>query len=344
MKRNTSTATACVAAVLLAIAVGVGVGAQDFNTQERTFLTFSSAIELPGLTLPAGTYTFRLADTTNRNVVQVLSEDEMQTHGQFLFIPTERLEATGDTVITFRETREGSTPAVQYWYYPGERIGKEFIYPKDQAMRIAQRTGSGVRTEDGRVDASGVIAEEPGASASAGQATSPATPVPAAERAAANPAEGGQGSTATRDATSSQVATADQTTDSTPAERQDAADRDRTETPATPTAAGQQAENAVAQPAAAVQDPIPVPGGNSLPTRRADDSASARQAESNATGTSGTGSTAVATRQTSDSTTREPESVEARRELPRTASPLPLVTLLGALSLAGGLVLRRARH
>src|SRR5262245_26852754 len=147
MKRVISIVTACVAAVLLALSVSVG--AQDFNSSERTFLTFSNSVEMPGMTLPAGTYTFRLADTPGRNVVQVLSQDEKTIHGQFLFVQAERPEVTGDTVITFRETKEGTTPAVQYWYYPGEKIGKEFLYPKDQAERIAARTGQQVRTEEG---------------------------------------------------------------------------------------------------------------------------------------------------------------------------------------------------
>jgi hypothetical protein len=151
MKRVTSIATACVAALLLTI--GASVGAQDFNTLEKTFLTFSNSVELPGMTLPAGTYTFRLADTPSRNVVQVLSQDEKEVKGQFLFVQAERPEVTGETVITFRETREGATPAVQFWYYPGEKIGKEFIYPKDQAMTIAARTGSTVMSEDGPVSA-----------------------------------------------------------------------------------------------------------------------------------------------------------------------------------------------
>ena len=79
MKRVTLIATACVAAVVLML--GSSLGAQDFNTQERTFLTFSNAVELPGMTLPAGTYTFRLADTQSRNVVQVLSQDEKRYQG-----------------------------------------------------------------------------------------------------------------------------------------------------------------------------------------------------------------------------------------------------------------------
>jgi len=68
--------------------------------------------------------------------------------------------------VTFRETSASSTPAVQYWFYPGETIGKEFIYPKDQAMRIARRTGAAVLTEDGRVTAD--------AQASAGTQLAPA--------------------------------------------------------------------------------------------------------------------------------------------------------------------------
>jgi hypothetical protein len=75
--------------------------------------------------------------------------------GQWLYVPAERREVTGDTVVTFREASADTTPAVQFWFYPGEKIGKEFIYPKDQAERIAQRTGVGVLTEDGRVEAGG---------------------------------------------------------------------------------------------------------------------------------------------------------------------------------------------
>ena len=149
MKRVTSIAAVLVAAVL--VAFSMNARAQDLNPQEKTYLTFSGPVELPGMTLPAGTYTFKLADTPGRNVVQVLSQDEMTVHGQFLFVQANRTEPTGETVVTFRETAEGATPAVQYWYYPGEAIGKEFVYPKDQAMRIAARTNSTVLSVDGEI-------------------------------------------------------------------------------------------------------------------------------------------------------------------------------------------------
>lgn len=151
MKRAIGIATATVLALLVALTLNVA--AQQPDTKDRTIMTFSSAVELPGTRLEPGTYVFRLADNASRNVIQVLDKDEKDMLGQWLFVSAERPEVTGDTVVTFRETSAASTPAVQYWYYPGEKIGKEFIYPKDQALRIAQRTGSAVQTEDGPVTA-----------------------------------------------------------------------------------------------------------------------------------------------------------------------------------------------
>jgi len=151
MKRLTVIATA--AALVLFAVLSLNVAAQQPDTHDRTIMTFSNAVELPGMRLDAGMYVFRIADTPNRNVIQVLSSDEMKVLGQWLFVPAERQEVTGDTVVTFREDSAAAMPAVQYWFYPGEKIGKEFIYPKDQALRIAQRTGGTVLTEEGPVTA-----------------------------------------------------------------------------------------------------------------------------------------------------------------------------------------------
>lgn len=153
MTRVKQIATACCMAVFV---LTTCAAAQDFNTSERTFLTFSSAVELPGVTLQPGTYLFRLADSqSNRHIIQVLSQDEKQIHATILAVPAERLEVTGENVVTFRETAAGSTPAMRYWYYPGDRIGHEFVYPKDQAMKIAQRTNTTVLSTDGEVASSG---------------------------------------------------------------------------------------------------------------------------------------------------------------------------------------------
>ena len=175
MKRVKLIATALVVAVL-AVLAGRAI-AQETNTQEKTFLTFSTAVELPGVMLEPGTYVFKLADSASRNVVQVWDKDEKNMIGHWTFVQAERPRVTSDTVVMFRETREGATPAVQFWYVPGEKIGKEFIYPKDQAERIAARTGVNVRS----VEASAAPAE-------AGSAPAPEPVAVAAEPVAEAPA------------------------------------------------------------------------------------------------------------------------------------------------------------
>lgn len=131
-------------------------------------MTFSGTAEMPGLTLQPGTYVFKLADTPSRNVVQVFDKDEKKVLGQWLFVPASRRDVSEDTIVMFRETPAGTTPAVQYWYYPGDRIGKEFVYPKDQATRIARATNQNVLVTEGAntpessvssIDAQGKVTE-----------------------------------------------------------------------------------------------------------------------------------------------------------------------------------------
>src|SRR6188472_4382459 len=60
MARVTLIVTALVIAL---VSVFAGTTAAQTDTRDRTFLTFSGAVEMPGVTLPAGTYVFKLADT-----------------------------------------------------------------------------------------------------------------------------------------------------------------------------------------------------------------------------------------------------------------------------------------
>jgi hypothetical protein len=191
MARVKLVATALAFAAVAAIASGVE--AQQTNVSERTFLTFSSAVEMPGVTLQPGTYVFKLADTPSRNVVQVWDQDEKNMLGHWLFVQAERPEVTEDTVVMFRETREGATPAVQFWYFPGEKIGKEFLYPRDQAERIAARTGVDVRTEEGVVEGGGIAAVQTDDAAVSAEASLENAPAAAQPSAAAGSLAGNRG-------------------------------------------------------------------------------------------------------------------------------------------------------
>jgi hypothetical protein len=151
MKRFTSLTAAVFTAAFLAAATSVS--AQDSNVDQRTYLTFSGPVQMPGVTLPAGKYVFKLAPTALHNVMQVFDGEEKHIIGQWFFVAAERTteeqsRADGKPVVMFREMPEGVTPAIHYFYYPTDLRGKEFIYPKEQAVKIAAATHETVLATD----------------------------------------------------------------------------------------------------------------------------------------------------------------------------------------------------
>jgi hypothetical protein len=112
---------------------------------QKTIFTFSGPVEIPGQVLSAGTYVFKLADSSsNRSIVQVFSNDERHLYGTFLSIPDQRLRPAGKPIITFDERAAGSPEAVRAWFYPGDEIGHQFVYPKDRAVLLAKANNTPV--------------------------------------------------------------------------------------------------------------------------------------------------------------------------------------------------------
>lgn len=146
MRRLTTTiAVACAALTLMA---GVAT-AQTVPPSRLTYVTFSGPVSIPGKTLPAGTYAFRIADSNaNRNIVQIFNHDQTQIYATLLAVPATRMKPTGDPIITFKETPSDRPPAVHYWYYAGDLAGNELVYPKQQAQLIANASGESVMAVD----------------------------------------------------------------------------------------------------------------------------------------------------------------------------------------------------
>jgi hypothetical protein len=271
-RMKTVAAIAC-SAMLLTSAAATAQTVAD----RTTFVTFSAPVSIPGATLPAGTYTFKLADSpANRNIVQVFDKDQMKLYATLLAVAADRTEAEGDPVVTFRETAANRPPAVRYWYYAGERSGSEFVYPKSQAIEIARASGDSVMAVD--TDSASIDDMK---SATPSRVT----------------ADAAQSSTSTSTATS--TTTSSSTTASTTTQ---------------PTTAAAQPTTAPAQPTTAPTAPTTAPP----PTTPAQPPTAADQT----VGTSGS---------------------RAPAELPRTASELPLIGLIGVLALAGALALRARR-
>jgi len=92
----------------------------------------------------------------------VFDKDEKKIYATLLAIPNDRLEPADKPVILFSERAAGTPQAVKVWYYPGERTGDEFVYPKSQAVRIAKATHQRVlayNNEGSSTNTAGVVPE-----------------------------------------------------------------------------------------------------------------------------------------------------------------------------------------
>ena len=96
---------------------------------KETILTFNEPVEIPGKVLPAGTYVFKLANSeTERNMVQIFTEDQQHLLSTVMAIPDSRMEPADKTIVTFEERPSGSPEALHSWFYPGDTEGLQFVY------------------------------------------------------------------------------------------------------------------------------------------------------------------------------------------------------------------------
>jgi hypothetical protein len=176
----------------LALGIWAVASAQGELPDQRTFFTFSAPVTLPGTTLQAGKYEFKLMNSNDRHIVQVFDADGKIVTTLFA-IPSIRMDPPDKPEIRFMETPAEMPPAVQTWWYPGNRTGHEFLYSKDQATLLAKVNQRGVLAggekgdvmrvnaagEETRVSSSEAKAEEVYGRAQAGEAvTKPGAPIP----------------------------------------------------------------------------------------------------------------------------------------------------------------------
>jgi hypothetical protein len=118
---------ASVAAALALVLAGVSSAASPI-TGRPTHLTFSAPVGLPGVSLPAGTYTF-LTLEGRPDIVRVQSHDGTAVHytGFTRIVPRPR-DARMDRAVTFSEVPRGQPARINIWYPEGSTTGRQFVY------------------------------------------------------------------------------------------------------------------------------------------------------------------------------------------------------------------------
>ena len=134
--------------VLVAMALSFFVSAPNISASDmdqKTIVTFSGPVEIPGKALGPGTYVFKVLDVTGtRDVIQVLDKDEKHVYVTFLGIPVEMQKPSDKPFIRFKEQAAGAPPAIEAWFYPGRTDGHEFVYPREHAAELAKANNQNV--------------------------------------------------------------------------------------------------------------------------------------------------------------------------------------------------------
>jgi hypothetical protein len=152
-------------AIVAATLLSGSMPAHADESTKLTYFTFSKPVQLPGKTLPAGKYRFELADPQeSRRIIKVSSEDGSKQLAMLQTVQYTMRDPAKDPIVMFGETPAAEPLAIKTWVYPGETIGFEFIYPHEDAVKLAKRYHTKVLSKQGdkieRVDESGVSSSD----------------------------------------------------------------------------------------------------------------------------------------------------------------------------------------
>ena len=107
----------------------VAAAAQAWGFTHENKLKFTRPVALPGVVLPAGTYSFDVASPTALDVVVVRTADR----GKVMYMGFTRTVArprnmSSSIPVAFGEASANEAPPIAAWYEIGDTTGHEFLY------------------------------------------------------------------------------------------------------------------------------------------------------------------------------------------------------------------------
>jgi hypothetical protein len=131
---------------MLFIAMAISPAVQEpysIGWNKKSTLHSDKSIEFPGIVLEAGSYVIRLKESTEtRAVVEICNLDESQILGTVLATPDHEVRPDDNSEFNFFKAPHGKPEPVRTWFYSGDLVGWEFVYPKPRAKEIAKAADS----------------------------------------------------------------------------------------------------------------------------------------------------------------------------------------------------------
>jgi hypothetical protein len=96
---------------------------------ERSVVTFSGTVAIPGKTLAAGRYVFKLSPIPlERDLIQIFDARNDHVIATIETVPIWLQTAPKRSMVTLSEAPSGGAPMVHEFVYEGSMRGHEFVY------------------------------------------------------------------------------------------------------------------------------------------------------------------------------------------------------------------------
>jgi hypothetical protein len=144
------------ATLFIAMAVS-SVLQEPYSTEwnKKSTLNSDKQIEFPGIILEPGAYNIRLKESgERRSIVEIRNQDETQVLATVVAIPDHQQRPDDNSEFIYFDMPKDGPQLVRSWFYSGDLIGLEFVYPKARAKEIAKATrdhvmASNINVKDG---------------------------------------------------------------------------------------------------------------------------------------------------------------------------------------------------
>ena len=124
-----------------------------YEWNKKSTLSTDHQVEFPGIVLEPGVYIVKLRESgEKRSSVQILNQDETQVLASLRAVPDHRMRPEDNSEFTFHEIKSNGPKPVQSWFFSGDLVGLEFVYPKPRAKEIAKESNDHVLASNNSKD------------------------------------------------------------------------------------------------------------------------------------------------------------------------------------------------
>lgn len=136
--------------VIAVAALLIGTSSLALADPPSTPETFSvtSKTEVPGLTLKPGSYSIRVVDRLSDRIIVRVDSANGGSHTTFIGLQNPDIPKPSSPGIVSWNGSGNNASYVRGWYFPSISNVVEFVYPKAEAVKIAQKTDSKVPAID----------------------------------------------------------------------------------------------------------------------------------------------------------------------------------------------------